>query len=66
MKLSYMVTTGSTSFLWPSKADMMLTVEENILIEVTIQPVNSGGHLVLSRKDYDKSERSSGCGLYIP
>jgi hypothetical protein len=33
---------------------MIATLEEDILMEVTIQPVNSRGHLGFSKKYYDK------------
>ncbi len=54
MKLSYMVIKGSNSFILPSKPDVMMTLEEDILMEVTVQPVNSRGHLGLSKNDYEK------------
>jgi hypothetical protein len=54
VRLSYMVIKGSNSFIWPPKPDLMVTLEEDILLEVTIQPVNSRGHLGLSKKDYEK------------
>jgi hypothetical protein len=54
VKLSYMVIKGSNSFIWPSKPDVMMTLEEDILMEATVQPVNSRGHLGLSKNDYEK------------
>jgi hypothetical protein len=38
-----MVIKRSNSFIWPSKPDMMLTLDEDFLMEVTVQPVRSRG-----------------------
>jgi hypothetical protein len=54
VRLSYMLIKGSNSFIWPPKPDLVVTLEEDILLEVTVQPVNSRGHLGLSKKDYEK------------
>jgi hypothetical protein len=46
---------GTNSFTWPSKPDIILTLEEDIVLEpVTVKPVNSRGNIGLKKKDYKK------------
>jgi hypothetical protein len=54
VKLSYMVK-GPISSILLSKPDVMVALEEEILMEDTIQPVDSRGHL-----------RASDCESYVP
>jgi hypothetical protein len=55
-KLSYMVIKGSNSFAWGSKADLHMTLNEDILIsDVVPEPVNSRGHLGLKKTDHKKA-----------
>ena len=48
VNLSYTCIRGANSFTWPSKPDIILTLEEDIVLEpVTVEPVNSRGNIGL-------------------
>lgn len=51
-RLIYMQIKGTNSFNWDFKTDIVVTLDEDILLEaVEPQPVNSRGHLGLNKKD---------------
>ena len=51
-RLSYMVIKGKNSFGWGAKADVVTTLDEDILLtHVVPEPVNSRGHLGLKKSD---------------
>ncbi len=55
VNLSYTCIRGTNSFTWLSKPDIILTLEEDIVLEpVTVEPVNSRGNIGLKKKDYEK------------
>lgn len=51
-RLNYMLIKGINSFAWGVKEDLVVTFNEDIILEkVHPEPVNSRGHLGLSKKD---------------
>ena len=51
-RLSYMTIKGNNSFAWGVKKDVHVALEEDIIMgPVDPEPVNSRGHLGLSKKD---------------
>jgi hypothetical protein len=51
-RLSYLVIKGSNSFTWGPRADLHVTLDEDILLRnVVLEPVNSRGHLGLKKSD---------------
>ncbi len=51
VNLSYTCIRGTNSFTWPSKPDIILTLEEDIVLEaVTVEPVNSRGNIGLKKR----------------
>jgi hypothetical protein len=55
-KLSYTVIKGKNSFAWGNKADLHITLNEDILlINVVPEPVNNRGHLGLNSNDLKKA-----------
>jgi len=56
-KLSYTSLKGINTFAWPATPDIMVTLNEDILIQpIVVQPVNSRGHLAMSKKEYDRAK----------
>jgi hypothetical protein len=52
--LSHTCIRGTNSFTWPSKSDIILTLEEDIVLEpVTVEPVNSRGNIGLKNSVAD-------------
>jgi hypothetical protein len=50
--LSYMTIKGSNSFIWGSKPDIMLTLNEDIILEdIEMIPINNRGHFGLKKED---------------
>jgi hypothetical protein len=51
-RLHYMVIKGSNAFDWGPKQDIMVTLNDDIILDyVEIVPVNSRGHFGLQPKD---------------
>jgi hypothetical protein len=54
-RLSYMLIKGKNSFSWGPKKDIVVTLDEDIILEdVELEPVNSRGHFGLKKKDMQK------------
>jgi hypothetical protein len=54
-KLEYLVIKGTNAFSYPSKPDLHITLDEDIIIKnVSPEPVNSRGCLGLNKKDLGK------------
>ncbi len=62
-RLSYMVIKGSNSFAWGSKHDLMITLNEDIILDE--EPVNRRGHFGLKKNDLAKVN-SSMVVVYFP
>jgi len=55
VRLSYAAVRGINAFAWPDMADIVETVEDDIIIqEVTLVPINSRGYFGLPKKEYAK------------
>ena len=56
-KLSYMTIKGPNSFAWSDRADVMITLNEDIIlsdVEVLPVPGNSRGHMCLNKNDFKR------------
>ncbi len=57
-RLSYMTIKGKNQFSWGEKPDLLVTLNEDIVMSpVNPVPVNSRGHLGLSKQDFEKALR---------
>ena len=56
-KLSYTTPRGINVFSWPEKVDPMVTLNEDILIQpITVEPINSRGHLAMAKKVFERAK----------
>ena len=54
-RVSYSTIKGKNAFMWPSKKDIVLTLEEDIILKnVTVESLNSRGHFALKKIDEKK------------
>ncbi len=55
-RLSYAAIKGTNCFTWTDKPDIMVTLNEDILSEVNVVPLNNRGDVGLTKQDFKKVE----------
>jgi hypothetical protein len=66
VRLNYMVLKGTNCFAWGAKPDLVVTLEEDIILDgVVPEPLNSRGHWGLTKNDLKKIPPSM-VVVYLP